>query len=221
MMNQRLVLPKKALITVSGTVGIGKTTFTKALANKLHYETSFEKIDDNPYLENFYKDFERWAFHLQIYFLGERFKEHQRIFNSTNGFVQDRSIYEDTGIFAKMHYEAGNMSKVDFETYTNLFEAMIMTPYFHHPNLLIYLEGSLEDIIERMKLRGRDMEKKTPLNYWEEMYHRYQEWINNFDICPVLRVNIDDYDLLQDEASLDHIIQAIEKKININDSYCL
>ncbi|TCP22138.1 deoxyadenosine/deoxycytidine kinase [Scopulibacillus darangshiensis] len=217
--NHKLTLPKKALITVAGTVGIGKTTFTKALAKRLNYHTSFERVDNNPYLESFYKDFKRWAFHLQIYFLGERFKEHKRIFNSPHGFVQDRSIYEDTGIFAKMHYEDGNMSKVDFETYTNLFEAMVMTPYFHHPDLLIFLDGSLEDIIDRIKARGRTMEKETPIEYWKEMYERYHEWIEGFDACPVLRVNIKDYDLLEDETSLDHIIEVIQEKIEINNSF--
>jgi deoxyadenosine/deoxycytidine kinase len=217
--NHKLETPRKALITVAGTVGIGKTTFTTALAERMNYKTSFEKVDNNPYLEAFYKDFERWAFHLQIYFLGERFKEQKTIFDSPHGYVQDRSIYEDTGIFAKMHYEKGNMSKVDYETYTHLFEAMVMTPYFHHPDLLIYLDGSLDAIIERIQTRGRTMEKETPLAYWEEMYQRYNEWIESFHVCPVLRININDYDLHKDASSLDHIVEAVNKKLEGNLSY--
>src|SRR5699024_4448415 len=139
-----------SIITVAGTVGVGKSTMTKALANALNFRTSLEKVDANPYLEKFYADFERWSFHLQIYFLAERFKEQKKMFEYGGGFILDRSIYEDTGIFAKMHADSGTMSKIDYETYTNLFDAMVMTPYFPHPDLLIYLEGSLDDVLERI-----------------------------------------------------------------------
>ena len=105
-----------------------------------NFRTSFEKVDTNPYLDKFYDDFNRWSFHLQIYFLAERFKEQKKIFEYGGGFIQDRSIYEDTGIFAKMHYEKGTMNDVDYETYTSLFNAMVMTPYFPHPDLLFILK---------------------------------------------------------------------------------
>lgn len=166
-------IPSNAVITVAGTVGVGKSTLTSALANHLDFKTSFEKVDGNPYLDQFYKDFERWSFHLQVYFLAERFKEQKRIFEYGGGFVQDRSIYEDTGIFAKMHYDKGTMTPTDYDTYKNLFDAMVMTPYFPHPDLLIYLEGSFEDILDRIQARGRKMEQETPVEYWKEMYERY------------------------------------------------
>jgi deoxyadenosine/deoxycytidine kinase len=202
-------IPTNAVITIAGTVGVGKSTMTNALAKALNFRTSFEKVDTNPYLDKFYDDFDRWSFHLQIYFLAERFKEQKRIFEYGGGFIQDRSIYEDTGIFAKMHYEKGTMNAVDYETYTNLFDAMVMTPYFPHPDLLIYLEGSLDDIIVRIKERGRPMEQQTPIEYWIEMHKRYEDWINQFNACPVLRLNINDYDLIQNENSVEPIIERI------------
>jgi deoxyadenosine/deoxycytidine kinase len=202
-------IPQDAVITIAGTVGVGKSTMTNALANALGFRTSFEKVDTNPYLDKFYADFERWSFHLQIYFLAERFKEQKRIFEYGGGFIQDRSIYEDTGIFAKMHFEKGTMSMVDYDTYTSLFDAMVMTPYFPHPDLLIYLEGSIDDILDRIKERGRPMEQQTPVAYWEEMHHRYEDWINNFSACPVLRLNINDYDVVQNEQSIEPIIERI------------
>ncbi|KKK36163.1 deoxycytidine kinase [Mesobacillus campisalis] len=202
-------IPQNAVITIAGTVGVGKSTMTNALANALQFRTSFEKVDTNPYLDKFYADFDRWSFHLQIYFLAERFKEQKRIFEYGGGFIQDRSIYEDTGIFAKMHYEKGTMSPVDYETYKSLFDAMVMTPYFPHPDLLIYLEGSLDDIIERIQLRGRPMEQQTPVSYWEEMHERYENWINTFNACPVLRLNINDYDLVNNEQTIEPIIERI------------
>ncbi|MGG7622286.1 deoxynucleoside kinase [Bacillus coreaensis] len=206
-------IPANSVITIAGTVGVGKSTMTNALANALDFRTSFEKVDTNPYLDKFYADFNRWSFHLQVYFLAERFKEQKRIFEYGGGFIQDRSIYEDTGIFAKMHFEKGTMSKVDYETYTSLFEAMVMTPYFPHPDLLIYLEGSIDDIIGRIKERGRPMEQQTPIDYWNEMHQRYEDWINSFSACPVLRININDYDIRGDESSIEPVIERISNHI--------
>ncbi|MDZ5474667.1 deoxynucleoside kinase [Bacillus sp. 31A1R] len=202
-------IPANSVITIAGTVGVGKSTLTNALANALGFRTSFEKVDTNPYLDKFYADFDRWSFHLQIYFLAERFKEQKRIFEYGGGFIQDRSIYEDTGIFAKMHFEKGTMSKVDYETYTSLFEAMVMTPYFPHPDLLIYLEGSLDDVLSRIKERGRPMEQQTPMDYWSEMHQRYENWINTFNACPVLRLNINDYDIMNNETSIEPVVERI------------
>ncbi|ANU20834.1 deoxynucleoside kinase [Planococcus plakortidis] len=204
-------IPKDAVITIAGTVGVGKSTMTKALADSLQFRTSFENVDGNPYLDLFYDDFEKWSFHLQIYFLAERFKEQKRMFEYGGGFIQDRSIYEDTGIFAKMHQEKGTMNEVDYETYTNLFDAMVMTPYFPHPDLLIYLEGSIEDILGRIQERGRTMEQQTPVEYWLEMHERYERWIDSFNACPVLRLNINDYDLMNDPDCSEQIVERIGK----------
>ncbi|WP_404446729.1 deoxynucleoside kinase [Sutcliffiella horikoshii] len=208
-LRQKYGIPSNAVITIAGTVGVGKSTMTNALANALGFRTSFEKVDTNPYLDKFYADFERWSFHLQIYFLAERFKDQKKIFEYGGGFIQDRSIYEDTGIFANMHYEKGTMTQVDYDTYTSLFEAMVMTPYFPHPDLLIYLEGSLDDILGRIQERGRPMEQQTPISYWEEMHERYERWINNFHACPVLRLNINEYDVLSNSDSVEPIIEKI------------
>jgi deoxyadenosine/deoxycytidine kinase len=208
-LREKYHIPADSVITIAGTVGVGKSTMTQALADALQFRTSFEKVDGNPYLDKYYADFERWSFHLQVYFLAERFKEQKRIFEYGGGFIQDRSIYEDTGIFARMAYEEGNMSKVDYETYRSLFDAMVMTPYFPHPDLLIYLEGSFDHVISRIKQRGREMEQQTPISYWEEMFHRYDKWINDFNACPVLRVNIADYDLLNPNTSIEPILEKV------------
>ncbi|KAB7663443.1 deoxynucleoside kinase [Bacillus sp. B1-b2] len=202
-------IPSNSVITIAGTVGVGKSTLTNALAEALQFRTSYEVVDTNPYLDKFYQDFSRWSFHLQVYFLAERFKEQKKIFEYGGGFIQDRSIYEDTGIFAKMHYEKGTMSEIDYQTYTSLFDAMVMTPYFPHPDLLIYLEGSLEDILSRIDQRGREMEKQTPIDYWQEMHGRYESWINSFSACPVLRLNINEYDAMNGTQSIEPIIEKI------------
>jgi len=202
-------IPSNSVITIAGTVGVGKSTLTNALADALQFRTSFEKVDTNPYLDKFYQDFSRWSFHLQVYFLAERFKEQKKIFEYGGGFIQDRSIYEDTGIFARMHYEKGTMSETDYQTYTSLFDAMVMTPYFPHPDLLIYLEGSLDDILTRIDKRGRTMEKETPVEYWQEMHTRYESWIDSFSSCPVLRLNINDYDAMEGSSAIEPIVEKI------------
>ena len=208
-LREKYGIPANAVITIAGTVGVGKSTMTEALANALTFRTSFEKVDTNPYLDKFYEDFEKWSFHLQVYFLAERFKEQKRIFEYGGGFIQDRSIYEDTGIFAKMHYEKGTMNPIDYETYTNLFDAMVMTPYFPHPDLLVYLEGPVDDVIGRIQERGREMEQQTPHEYWYEMHGRYEDWINNFNSCPVLRIDINDYDLMKNPEQVESIVERI------------
>ena len=207
-------IPRDAIITIAGTVGVGKSTLTKKLAETLDFRTSFEKVDGNPYLEKYYQDFNRWSFHLQIYFLAERFKEQKRMFQYGGGFIQDRSIYEDTAIFAQMNYDNGSMSKEDFDTYNSLFNAMVMTPYFPHPNLIIYLEGDIDEIVGRIGTRGHQMEIDTPVEYWYNLHRRYEDWIENFTSAPVLRLNINEYDLVNDEKSIDYILTKIGRVLN-------
>ncbi|ARD48409.1 deoxynucleoside kinase [Sporosarcina sp. P33] len=206
-------IPSNSVFAVAGMVGAGKSTMAHAIAERLGFQESLENVAENPYLERFYDDFERWSFHLQIFFLAERFKEQKHIFESGGGFVQDRSIYEDVGIFAKMHADKGTMEAVDFETYMSLYDAMVMTPYFPHPNALIYLEGPMQTILDRIEERGRDMELQTPRSYWEEMYRRYEQWIDSFTACPVVRLNITDYDLLANEDDIELVIEKIAKTI--------
>lgn len=202
-------IKSNALITLAGTVGVGKSTLTRNLANTLKFKASYEKVDGNPYLEDYYSDFKQWSFHLQVYFLAERFKQQKSMFESGYGYVQDRSIYEDVGIFAKLQYEQGNMTDRDFETYSSLFEAMTLSPYFPKPDVLIYLDGSLDKIIERVHRRGRKMETDTPLKFWEDLYERYHNWINEFTVCPILRLDIETYDS-HDPKSIAAIIKEIE-----------
>lgn len=213
-MCEKYGIPRDSIITIAGTVGVGKSTLTQKLADALDFKTSFEKVDGNPYLEKYYQDFNRWSFHLQIYFLAERFKEQKRMFQYGGGFIQDRSVYEDTAIFARMNYDNGSMSQEDFETYNSLFQAMVMTPYFPHPDLIIYLEGDIDEIVARIGERGRQMELETPKEYWYNLHARYEEWIENFTTAPVLRLNINEYDLVNDEKSLDYILTKIGRVLN-------
>ncbi|XMB86561.1 deoxynucleoside kinase [Mycoplasmatota bacterium WC44] len=217
-MNKELLkkynIPEDAVITIAGTVGVGKSTFTRVLSETLGFMTSYENVTSNPYLEKYYGDFEKWSFHLQIFFLAERFKEQKRMFHHGGGFIQDRSIYEDVDIFAKLNYQSGTMTKDDYETYKSLFEAMVLTPFFPHPDLVIFIDGELDDILKRINERGRAMEIDTPVEYWKMLHKAYREWIDSFHYAPVLRLNIKDFDLLNDSESVDFVLNKIGKVIS-------
>ncbi|WP_147802140.1 deoxynucleoside kinase [Alkalicoccus halolimnae] len=203
-------LHEQSLITLAGTVGVGKSTLTNKLSETLGFRAAYEKVDGNPYLEDYYSDFQKWSFHLQMYFLAERFKQQKFMHEEGLGYVQDRSIYEDVGIFAQLQFDQGNMTERDFNTYHSLFEAMVMNPYFPKPDVLVFINGSFESILARIQARGRQMEIDTPVEFWEDLYTRYQTWIANFQECPVLHLDIDHYDC-SDPVSMQEIVTALEE----------
>ncbi len=204
---------KTASIAIAGTVGVGKSTLANKLGEMLDFKVMHENVQSNPYLDKYYSNFNQWAFHLQIFFLAERFKDQKKMFSYGGGFIMDRSIYEDIEIFAKMNYEKGTMSEDDWNTYKELFEAMVLSPYFEKPDLIIYLEGDIDHVVKRINERGRDMEIQTDVEYWRELDTRYKTWIDEINDMRVLRLNINQYDV-HDEESMNVIIEKIKKIVN-------
>lgn len=200
-------------ITVAGNVGAGKSTLTKLVGEKLGFETHFEKVDGNPYLEDFYQDQEKWGFHLQLYFLAQRFKQQKEIHANGLNNIQDRSIYEDVEIFARNLYDNKKLTKRDYITYRDLFNDMV--PYLKKPDLMIYLDGSLDTIVDRINLRGREMEKTVDLEYWANLHNRYEKWIAEYDQSPVLYVNINEVDLINNPEHLDMLCDQIKKVLGM------
>lgn len=200
-------------ITVAGNVGAGKSTLTRMVGEKLGFDTHYEKVDGNPYLGDFYTDQEKWGFHLQLYFLSQRFKQQEEIFKNGRNNIQDRSIYEDVEIFAKNLNENKLMSNRDFETYKDLFYDL--TQHLQKPDLMIYLTGSIDKVLERINHRGRDVEKSVDIEYWKNLHSRYEEWIPSYDLSPVLYVNIDKIDIVKNPEHLDLLCDEIKKILNI------
>lgn len=204
----------KPFITVAGNVGAGKSTLTTIVGERFGFNTHFEKVDGNPYLEDFYTDQSAYGFHLQLYFLAQRFKQQKDIDLNGESNIQDRSIYEDAEIFAKNLYENGIMSERDYTTYRDLFYDMI--PHLRKPDLMIFLDGSIETILKRISLRGREMEQEVDTAYWQNLHNRYKEWIQNYTDSPVLYVNIDEVDLVDNPDHIDKLCKEISKALNID-----
>ncbi|MDC3335711.1 deoxynucleoside kinase [Opitutales bacterium] len=162
-------------IGIAGIIGAGKSTLARSLAAHLGCDTYNEPVDDNPYLDDFYADMNRWGAMMQIHLLFRRFEQHQQIvWKKEKGAVQDRTIYEDT-IFARMLHEAGFIDKRDYETYLGHFN--IMKRFLVYPDILIYLRVSPETSMQRIQERGRGAENRITLEYMQKLYQGYESFI--------------------------------------------
>lgn len=166
-------------IAIAGNIGSGKTTLTKLLAARYGWTPRFEPVDNNPYLEDFYHDMNRWSFNLQVYFLNKRFKEVVEISKSTDTIIQDRTIYEDACIFAPNLHDQGYMSDRDFKNYTDLFN--LMMSLVKKPQLMIYIRSSIPTLVRHIEKRGRDYEKSIRIDYLTGLQKRYDDWLSTYD----------------------------------------
>ncbi|MDP7094754.1 MAG: deoxynucleoside kinase [Candidatus Marinimicrobia bacterium] len=199
-------------VGLAGNIGVGKTTFTEIVAEKLGWTPYFESVDDNPYLGDFYGDMSRWSFNLQVYFLHKRFKSHHDMSLSNGGVIQDRTIYEDVEIFARNLNEMGFMDQRDWKNYRNLFS--IMTSYLHKPDLIVYLKASTDTLISRIKSRSRDYEKSIDPEYLHTLNVSYNKWISNLIDIPVLLIETDGFNIFEDNNQLETILNDIQEKVS-------
>ncbi len=165
-------------IAIAGNIGSGKTTLTRMLAKRYGWIPRYEPVDNNPYLEDFYKDMNRWSFNLQIYFLNKRFKEVVEISQSKETIIQDRTIFEDARIFAPNLHDQGYMSDRDFQNYSDLFDLMMSLVKW--PQLMIYIRSSIPTLVKHIEKRGRDYEKSIRLDYLAGLQQRYEDWIAKY-----------------------------------------
>ena len=165
-------------IAIAGNIGSGKTTLTKMLAKRFGWNPRFEPVDNNPYLDDFYADMNRWSFNLQVYFLNKRFKEVVEISKSDNTIIQDRTIFEDACIFAPNLHGMGMMSDRDFANYSDLFDLMISLVDL--PDLMIYIRSSIPTLVSHIEKRGRDFEKSIRIDYLTGLNNRYENWIKDY-----------------------------------------
>jgi deoxyadenosine/deoxycytidine kinase len=202
---------KKRLVLVAGNIGAGKTTITERLGERLGWQTGFESVTDNPYLSDFYSDMQRWSFHLQVFFLGHRAEQHLEMAESARPAILDRSIYEDYYIFTRALYKLGNMSERDYNAFRRVFD--LVTLKLPPPDLLIYVKAPVDVLRERIAARGRAIESGITFEYLTLLDELYEEWLHNFDLCPVLTVQSNDLNFAHKPEHVEVVIQKIEEKL--------
>ena len=199
-------------IAIAGNIGSGKTTLAGLLARHYGWDVHYEEVDENPYLADFYNDMKRWAFNLQIYFLKSRFSHIVKIRESKSNVIQDRTIYEDSVIFATNLYDMGLMSPRDYDNYTGLFN--LMSRLIAPPDLLIYLRASVPTLVRHIQMRGRPYESSIRLDYLRRLNDRYDNWISNYKESNLLVVDVDKNDFIKEKGNLSAVIDKVDSKIN-------
>ncbi|MDG1253557.1 MAG: deoxynucleoside kinase [Schleiferiaceae bacterium] len=199
-------------IAIAGNIGSGKTTLTTLLSKHYGWEAHFEEVDHNPYLDDFYSDMMRWSFNLQIFFLHSRFHQIHQIRKSGKTVIQDRTIYEDSTIFAPNLHDMGLMSSRDFDAYMRLFD--LMEEFISPPDLLIYLNASVPTLVEQIQKRGRPYENSIRLDYLQRLNERYQEWIKSYDKGKLLIIDVDNNRFPENPEDLGDIISRIDGELN-------
>lgn len=201
----------KYFIAVAGNIGVGKTTLSSLLSQRLQWEPFLEGVADNPYLADFYEDMEKWSFHSQVFFLARRLRHHRQLLERPNSVIQDRTVYEDAEIFARNLYIQEHMSERDYATYTELYRAV--TAILPPPNLVIYLRASVPTLLERIRRRGRTFEKHITEQYLEQLNQLYEDWFQHFVMCPVLTIPADRLDYVANQDHLDYVTDRILERL--------
>jgi deoxyadenosine/deoxycytidine kinase len=204
---------KKVFVAVAGNIGSGKSSLTKLLSGRMGWRPFFESVEDNPYLNDFYKDMKRWSFELQVYFLSNRFRSHKSITEGEGSVVLDRVIYEDAEIFARNLYEIGNMARRDYDNYVALYH--VMTEYLRPPDLLIYLRASIDTLLRQISLRGRDFEQSIKREYLEQLNRHYERWTASYNRGKLLALESDKLDFVNRKEDLDTVIERVSSALGL------
>lgn len=200
-------------IAIAGNIGVGKTTLAQKLADYYDWNVCFESVENNPYLEDFYKDMKRWAFHLQIYFLNNRFEQALSVSKNTQTIVQDRTIYEDAYIFAKNLRDTGLMNERDYQNYYTVFKSM--TQFVKPPDLLIYLKADLPKLLKQIKQRGRCFESDIDPNYLKSLNQYYDNWVKDYNLGKILVIETNNKDFLYNSSDWENLLTEIEDNLSV------
>lgn len=201
----------KKFVAVAGNIGVGKSTLVSLLCEHLGWVPFFEPVADNPYLQDFYQDMRKWAFHSQIFFLTHRLRAHRQLLDHPSSVIQDRSVYEDAEIFAQNLFRQGLISDRDYSAYRELYD--VLCEFLPPPDLVVYLHASVPTLINRIAFRGRDYERQITPEYLTQLNELYQEWISHFSLCPVLTIPSDDLDYVAHSSHLNLVVEKIQEKL--------
>ena len=201
----------KRFVLMAGNIGTGKTSLTELIGEQLGWRTAFESVADNPYLPDFYADMKQWSLHLQVYFLGHRADQHINLAMNEHSAIIDRSIYEDAHIFARALHHLGNLTDRDYEAYLKIYQLILTV--LPKPDLLIHLKAPVPVLMNRIRKRARDMETGVSVDYLSLLDRFYEEWIETFDLCPVLTIKSDDLDFVHKKHHLEIVTDRIMEKL--------
>lgn len=204
-------MPSLKHIAVCGNIGSGKTTLVEKLSRHYAWIPLYESVDQNPYLRDFYEDMTRWAFHLQIYFLNNRFNQVRQIRENDRPVIQDRTIYEDAHIFAANLHSSANINERDYQTYLDLYNSMIR--FVEPPDLLIYLKADIPKLVQQIQKRNRDFEFNIKLEYLKNLNEYYQKWIDGYK-GRLLIVDVNKLDFVQRIEDFSDIVGRIDLELN-------
>jgi deoxyadenosine/deoxycytidine kinase len=195
-------------IAIAGNIGTGKSSLVEFLTRTYGIQPFYEPNDENPYLPDFYKDMNRWAFHSQLYFLSNKFRMHQQLEQMSGVVVLDRTIYEDAEIFATALHDMRNFTGRDWETYWNFYQ--IILDAIRPPDLMIYLRCSMRTLRKRIRLRGRAMESDIPLAYLKRLERLYENWLGSYRLSEVLVLETDKLDYINDMVDRLDVMERVE-----------
>lgn len=201
----------KHFVAVAGNIGVGKSTLVGKLCARMNWQPYYEPVAENPYLEDFYDDMRSWAFHSQVFFLTHRLRMHLSLLEDPKSVVQDRSVYEDAEVFAANLFRQGNIGERDYATYRKLYR--LLSDMLRPPDLVIYLRASVPTLQRRITSRGRDFESGIEPAYLQQLNDLYEQWIDNFSLCPVLTVPTDEMDFVAHNGHMELIVQKMSEKL--------
>ena len=197
-------------IAIAGNIGSGKSTLTQLLARHYGWEPRYEAVATNPYLEDYYRDIQRWSFNMEVYFLKERFRDLIDISKAQHTVIQDRSIFEGVYVFMENNRDMGNLSDRDYETFMELFRQMMSVVRL--PDLLIYLRASVPHLVGNIQLRGRNYEQTMQLEYLENLNRRYERFIAGYK-GRLMIIDKDPLDFKNNPKDLAKIIDRIDRTL--------
>lgn len=207
-MNQEKFKSNGKTIAIAGNIGTGKSSLVEFLSRSYGIKPFYEPNDENPYLPDFYKDMNRWAFHSQLYFLSNKFRMHQQLQQMSGVVVLDRTIYEDAEIFATVLHDMRKFTGRDWDTYWSFYQVIVDA--IRPPDLMIYLRCSMRTLRKRIRLRGRQMEQDIPLSYLKRLEGLYEQWLDSYQLSEILVLETDKLDYINDMVDCLDVMERVE-----------
>ncbi|MBM7650497.1 deoxyguanosine kinase [Bacillus ectoiniformans] len=200
-------------ITVEGPIGAGKTSLAQAISRHFKFHLLKEIVDENPFLNKFYEDIDEWSFQTEMFFLCNRYKQLEDI--QSKVLSEKQSLVADYHIFKNLIFATRTLKGEQLDKYVQIYD--ILTKDMPAPNMVIYIHASLDTLLSRISMRGREFEKGMDPAYLQQLSSDYERFMNEFEEkhphTPIIRINGDEVDFVKKQADLSSILDEISKRI--------